>query len=139
MSERNCITITTTINTSIEKVWEYWNEPKHITQWCVASPDWHTPKAINNLEIGGKFATSMAAKDGSFGFDFSGVYTEVKTNEIIAYTMDDGRTVRILFTPFENQIKIIETFEAEKENPIEMQQQGWQNILDSFKKYIENN
>lgn len=80
----------------------------------------------------------MAAKAGSFSFDFSGVYTEIKPKELLAYNIDGGRITQIIFTPFEKKIKIVETFEAEKENPMEMQQQGWQNILDHFKKYVES-
>lgn len=138
LSEKNCITITTSIDAPIEKIWTYWNEPKHITQWCTPSEDWHTTKAENNVTVGGKFTSTMAAKDGSFSFDFSGVYTEVKPNEIINYTMDDGRIARILFASIENQIKIVETFEAENQNSIEMQQTGWQSILDNFKKHVED-
>lgn len=139
LSERNCITITTKINAPIEKVWNYWNEPEHITKWCAASDDWHTPKAANNCITGGQFTNTMAAKDGSFSFEFSGTYTAVKPNELLAYTLEDGRIVRIIFVPIKDQIQIIETFEAETQNPMEMQQTGWQNILDNFKKYVANN
>lgn len=138
-SEKIKITVETTINTPVEKVWNYWNNPEHITQWCFASPDWHVPKAENNLKAGGSFTTRMEAKDGSFGFDFGGVYDEVITNQLITYTMDDARTVKITFTANNNTTKIIETFDAESENPIEMQKNGWQAILDNFKKYTETN
>jgi uncharacterized protein YndB with AHSA1/START domain len=131
------ITVETTINAPVEKVWEYWTEPKHITKWNNASDDWHTPIAENDLTVGGKFLTRMEAKDGSFGFDFGGIYDEVKLNEVIAYTMGDGRKVTITFNGQGNETQVIETFDAETTNPIEMQQAGWQSILDNFKKYIE--
>ena len=138
-TEKTKITVETTINASLEKVWNYWNQSEHITKWCQASPDWHAPKATNDLKIGGKFSTTMAAKDGSFSFDFSGVYTIVELHKRIAYTMDDGRKADITFSAQGNAVKLIETFEAETENPIELQQGGWQAILNSFKAYTEGN
>ena len=130
------ITVSTVIDAPIEKVWQYWNEPAHIQEWCHASDDWHAPHATNDLREGGRFTTRMEAKDGSFGFDFGGTYTAVVPNERIAYTMDDGRTVNITFTKTDGGYRIDETFEAESENPIEMQRGGWQAILDSFKKHV---
>jgi uncharacterized protein YndB with AHSA1/START domain len=132
------ITIETTVQAPVERVWETWTEPQHITQWNNASDDWHVPIAENDLRVEGKFLTRMEAKDGSFGFDFSGVYDEVKTNELISYTLGDGRKVSIAFISQGNETKIIETFEAEKTNPIEMQKAGWQAILDNYKKYTES-
>jgi uncharacterized protein YndB with AHSA1/START domain len=132
------ITIEAVVNAPIEKVWACWNEPEHITQWCHASDDWHAPFAENDPKTGGKFKTTMAAKDGSFSFDFGGIYDEVKTNESIAYTMEDGRKVSIVFTANGNRTKVVETFDPEKENPIEMQRGGWQAILDNFKKHTES-
>jgi uncharacterized protein YndB with AHSA1/START domain len=133
------ITIETTINAPVEKVWEYWSKPEHITQWCSASPDWHAPSAENDLQAGGKFSTRMEAKDGSLGFYFGGVYDEVRTNELLAYTLGDGRKVNILFTSNGNNTKVVETFDAENQNPVEMQRDGWQAILDNFKKHTETN
>ena len=133
------ITIETTINAPIEKIWHYWSAPEHITNWCNASEDWHTPRAENDLKVGGKFLTRMEAKDGSFGFDFSGIYDTVKTNKQIAYTMDDGRKVNINFNETGNETRIVQTFEAETENSLEMQRFGWQQILNNFKKYVEVN
>lgn len=133
------ITVESIIKAPVEKVWKLWNAPEDIKKWCNASPDWHAPKAENDLRKGGKFATRMEAKDGSFGFDFGGTYDEVINNEVIAYTMDDSRTVKITFTKNGNETKVVETFEAENQNPIEMQKGGWQAILDNFKKYAENN
>ncbi|WHY64918.1 SRPBCC family protein [Neobacillus sp. SuZ13] len=131
------ITVQTTVHAPVEKVWEYWTEPKHITQWNNASEDWHTPVAENDLTVGGKFLTRMEAKDGSFGFDFGGIYDEVKVNEVISYTLGDERKVTIKFNGQGNETQVIETFDAETTNPIEMQQAGWQAILDNFKKYAE--
>jgi uncharacterized protein YndB with AHSA1/START domain len=133
------ITVTTVVNAPVEKVWQYWNEPKHITKWCQASDDWHAPKAENDIRKDGKFSTTMAAKDGSFSFDFGGTYTNVVSNKTIEYTMDDGRKVSINFQPEGAETKIVETFEAESENPADMQRDGWQAILNNFKKYTESN
>ncbi len=133
------ITVETTFNVPVEKVWNLFTSPVHITKWNAASDDWHTPRAENDLRVGGKFLSRMEAKDGSFGFDFGGVYDEVKTNERIAYTIGDGRKVNIIFTAKGNATKVVETFEAETENSIELQRGGWQAILDSFKKYAEAN
>lgn len=132
------ITIEATVKAPVEKVWKCWIDPKHITKWNNASDDWHTPTAENDLRVGGEFHSRMEAKDGSFGFDFGGVYDEVKLYEVIAYTLGDDRKVRITFTSSENETKISETFEAETENSIELQRSGWQAILDNFKKYTEN-
>lgn len=131
------ITIEATINAPVEKVWQYWNEPRHIMRWCNASDDWCTLKASNDLKPGGQFSSTMAAKDGSFSFDFGGVYDVVKHHELIEYTMGDGRKVSIRFTSNGNETTIVETFDAETENPVEMQQQGWQAILNNFKKHAE--
>ncbi len=133
------ITVEATINAPVAKVWEFWTAPEHITQWCFASDDWHAPKATNDVRVGGDFSTTMAAKEGSFSFDFGGTYTEVKNNEVIGYTMGDGRVARILFKDNGNTTDIVETFEAETENPVEMQQGGWQAILNNFKKHVEGN
>ena len=133
------ITLEATVNAPVEKVWKYWNEPKHITQWAFASPDWHAPKAENDLRLNGTFSTTMAAKDGSFSFEFGGVYTQVESHKTIEYTIRDGRKVQIYFISEGNQTKIIETFEPESQNPEEMQRGGWQAILDNFKAYTENN
>lgn len=137
MEKKTNITVQTTVEAPIEKVWNAWNKPEHITQWNSASPDWHTPKAANDLRIGGKLSATMAAKDGSMSFDFEGTYTKVKQNEAIEYTIADGRAVKIKFDSNGNKTHITETFEAENENPVEMQRGGWQAIMDNFKKYTE--
>lgn len=135
--EKVQITVQSKVNAPVEKVWEYWNAPEHIMKWNSASPDWHTPKSENDLRVGGKFCARMEAKDGSFGFDFGGVYDEVVANERIAYTMEDGRKTEITFINHGDTTEVIETFDAEGQNPVEMQQAGWQAILDNFKKYTE--
>ena len=135
--EKIIITVENTVNAPVEKVWECWTKPEHITQWNNASDDWHTPHAENDLRAGGSFVSRMEAKDGSMGFDFGGVYDSVINNQYIAYTMDDGRKVKITFTGNGDKTKVVESFEAENENSIEMQQGGWQAILDNFKKYAE--
>jgi uncharacterized protein YndB with AHSA1/START domain len=136
--ENTKITVQITVNYPIEKVWKIWTSEEDIKQWNNASDDWHTSKAEINLVVGGTFSSRMEAKDGSFGFDFSGKYTAVKTNELIAYTMDDHRTCIINFKNIGNETLIIQTFEAETENPIEMQEFGWQAIMNNFKKYAES-
>lgn len=139
MSEiKTKITVEATVNAPVEKIWKLWTTPEHITKWNNASPDWQTPTAENDLRVGGKFLSRMEAKDGSFGFDFWGIYDEVKTNERIAYTLGDERKVEIIFKSQGNATIVTETFEAEGENSIELQQQGWQGILNNFKKYAEN-
>jgi len=131
------ITIQATIHAPAAKVWTYYTTPEHIMQWNNASDDWHTPHAENDLRVGGKFLYRMEAKDGSFGFDFNGVYEEVKTNELIAYAIEGGRKVQITFAEHSMETTVVVIFEAENENSIEKQRAGWQAILDNFKKYTE--
>lgn len=137
MSDKIMITISSVIKSPVEKVWKTWSTPEDIMQWNSASPDWHTPSATNDLRKGGKFSSTMAARDGSMSFDFFGTYDEVKENELIAYTMGDGRTVKVTFRQNGNETEVTEVFEAEGTNPPEMQRAGWQSILDNFKKYTE--
>lgn len=131
------ITVKTTVKAPVEKVWDRYTSPAHILKWNNASDDWHTTKAENDVQAGGKFLSRMEAKDGSAGFDFEGVYDDVKINERIAYTMADGRKAEIIFTGENSETKMTVAFDAENENPIEMQREGWQSILDSFKNYTE--
>ena len=131
--------VETIINAPVAKVWEYWTKPEHITKWNNASDDWHTTRAENDLRTGGKFSSRMEARDGSFGFDFGGMYDEVTNNEYIEYTLGDDRKVKINFMPEGNKTKITEAFEAETTNSLELQQGGWQAILNNFKKYTEAN
>lgn len=133
------VTVEATIKVPVEKVWKLWSTPEDIKKWNSASDDWHTPKAENDLRKGGTFSSRMEAKDGSFGFDFGGVYDEVIPHQLIAYTMGDGRAVKVSFTANGNETKVSEIFDAEDQNPVEMQQAGWQAILNNFKKYAETN
>lgn len=133
------ITVQGTINAAIDKVWEFWTSPEHITKWSFASPEWHTPYAENDLIEGGKFKSTMAAKDGSMSFDFEGEYTLVEKNKAIEYVLGDGRKVEISFTETPNGVEVIENFDPETQNPEEMQRGGWQAIMDNFKSYVENN
>lgn len=137
--KKNPITIHATVQAPIEKVWSAWSEPQHITQWCFATDDWHAPSAENDLRTGGQFKTVMAAKDGSFAFDFGGVYTNVDPGKLIEYELGDGRAVKVLFEAKGNSTLVTETFDPESENPLDMQKAGWQAILNNFKKYTEGN
>lgn len=121
----------------IEKVWECYTSPEHITKWAFASDDWEAPHAENDLRVGGKFSTEMAAKDKSEQFDFSGVYSQVKEHELIAYTMDDGRKVIVKLSSQGDATKVDVDFDPEQENSEELQRTGWQAILDNFKKHTE--
>lgn len=132
------LTVQVIVNAPIEKVWDYYTRPEHITQWNHASDDWFSPRATNDLRAGGRFISRMEAKDGSEGFDFSGTYDEVVDKSLIKYTMDDNRKATITMAEEGGQTKVIVTFEAEKENAPEFQESGWQAILDNFKKYTES-
>jgi uncharacterized protein YndB with AHSA1/START domain len=132
------VTIETTVNAPVEKVWKAWTDPDHITKWNFASDDWHSPWAKSDLREGGNFSARMEAKDGSMGFDFGGVFNVIKTNEYIETTLGDGRKVETTFISQDNQTKVVEIFEAENIHPVEFQKAGWQAILDNFKKYAES-
>lgn len=133
----NPITVHTTVRGPLAKVWAAWTLPEHIVRWAFASDNWEAPEAENDLRIGGKFKTAMAAKDGSSRFDFTGTYTEVRERELIEYDMEDGRHVRVHFIETPEGVKITETFDPENENPEEMQRSGWQAMLENFKKHTE--
>jgi len=132
------ITVEATVNVPVEKAWDVFTNTKHITGWNSPSEDWHSPKAENDLRPGGTFSYRMEAKDGSFGFDFGGTFDEVKPNELLAYTIGDGRKVENVFTNEGGATKVTVTFEAENQNSIEMQRGGWQAIMDNYKKYAES-
>lgn len=131
------ITVQTKVLASIDKIWSLWTLPEHITKWNSASEDWHTPYADNDLKVGGKFKYTMASKDGTMSFDFIGTYSVIQDKRTIAYTIEDGREVIIVFEEQQDGVVIRESFDPELENPKELQQQGWQAILDNFKKYVE--
>ena len=134
------VKIDITILAPVEKVWDYFNDPKHITKWNFAHESWFCPSSENDLKPGGKFNNRMEAKDGSFGFDFIGIYDEVIPNERIKYHIEDGRNVEVVFEKIdENTTKVTEIFDPEKQNSAEMQREGWYAILNNFHKYVENN
>lgn len=131
------ITVSALIQAPIAKVWACWNEPPHIVHWNHASDDWHCPFSINDLSIGGKFVATLAAKDDSIRFDFEGFYDVIELHKQIIYHMADGRVVEITFEAKDSGTWITETFDVENENPVELQQAGWQTIFNNFKKYAE--
>jgi uncharacterized protein YndB with AHSA1/START domain len=140
----NKITVEIVVNSDVKKAWRFWNEPAHIQQWAFASDDWECPFAENNLVVGGTFTTRMSAKDKSYSFDFAGTYLEVKEFETIRYIMSNdvndtsARTCTVTFEALgDNQTKITEVFDAETENSEELQKNGWQSILNNFKKAVE--
>ncbi len=131
------ITVETVVHAPLSRVWEAWVRPQDICQWNSASPDWHTPSAHSDLRVGGTFTYRMEARDGSAGFDFSGVFTEVQPQLRLAFQLGDQRTVRIVFQPVAGGVLVRETFDAEQENSLELQREGWQAILDHFRRYVE--
>ena len=133
----NTITVIAEVKASLAHVWEKWTEPQHVIHWNFASADWHCPDAENDLRVGGKFTYIMAARDGQMSFPFSGVYTEVADQQHIAYVMADGRKVLVEFKQTPDGVVVTETFDPENENPVDMQQAGWQAILNQFKQYAE--
>lgn len=136
---KTLITIEAEVNAPLEKVWNSWTKPEHITQWNHASDDWHCPAAENDVRPGGKFSATMAAKDGSFSFDFGGVHTEVEENKIIQSELGDGRKMKVIFESKGDKTLVTESFEAEGENSLQLQRGGWQMILNNFKKHTESN
>lgn len=132
------ITIDVNIAATLDKVWDFYTKPEHITQWNFADDSWHCPSAKNDLQKGGKYIARMEAKDGSFGFDFEAVYDELVPEEKMVFTLEDGRKTTVLFEESNAETKVTITFDAEKENSLEMQKNGWQAILNNFKKYTES-
>lgn len=139
MENINLVSIEAVINAPVEKVWKMYTSPEHVVNWNFASPEWHSPKAENDLKEGGRFNYRMEAKDGSAGFDFCGSYTLVEKYSAIEYTMDDDRGVKVVFERKDASTIVTVVFEAEKSNSVEMQKSGWQSILDNFKMYVEAN
>lgn len=138
LNNKTKVTVETTIQLSAPEVWDLWTNPDHITKWNFASDDWQCPKAENDLRPGGRFTSRMEAKDGSMGFDFSGIYNQVDPNRLITYTMDDRRNVTVKFSEERGQTKVTEIFETEGIHSVEEQKNGWQSILNNFKKYAES-
>jgi uncharacterized protein YndB with AHSA1/START domain len=136
--ERNKITIKSTIETDIITLWHAYTEPNQIVQWNFASDDWQCPWAESDLKVGGKYTARMEARDGSYGFNFQATYTEIRPYERIVYVMDDGRVVSTTFLEANGVPTITTVFDAETQNPVEMQRKGWQSILENLKRYIQN-
>ncbi len=135
--KKEIISVEAEIAVPIATVWQCWTTPADIIHWNNASPDWCTPRAENDLRPGGRFSYRMEARDGSAGFDFWGDYDEVALHRRIAYTMGDGRKATVRFEEAGSQTRVVESFEAEDTNPVELQRGGWQAILDNFKRYVE--
>ncbi|NCD68661.1 SRPBCC family protein [Mucilaginibacter agri] len=133
----NKITVNATINADIKKVWDYYTQPEHITKWNFADPSWQCPSASNDMQVGGKYTARMEAKDGSFGFDFEATYDAITPGQSFTYAMPDGRQVDVVFEKDGDKTNIDVTFDAEDQNPLEMQKGGWQAILNNFKEYTE--
>jgi uncharacterized protein YndB with AHSA1/START domain len=131
------ITVEAIIEAPIDIVWNFWTKPEHVQHWNFASPDWHCPKATSDFTVGGEFHYIMAAKDGSVDFDFCGTFTKILDKSFIEIFLEDGRELNIQFESEGAHTKIIETFEPEEVNSIELQRQGWQSILNQFKQYVE--
>lgn len=131
------ITVETIVAAPIEEVWRAYTTPEDIMQWNAASDDWHTTKANVDLRVGGEFSSRMEAKDGSFGFDFAGTYTNVVTNRLLEYSFGD-RTAKVDFAEMPNGVNVKVVFDAEETHSIEQQQGGWQAILDNFKRHVES-
>lgn len=138
-SETKSITVRILTKESLEKVWDYFTNPKHIVNWNNASDDWHCPKAENDLTVGGTFSSTMASKEGKMSFDFNGTYTEVVPMKKFVYTIADGRKVTVKFDVMDDMVILTENFAPENENSMELQRAGWQAILENFRKYLENN
>lgn len=136
--EKVLISVQTVVDSPVKEVWKRWTTPEDIVKWNYALDTWHTTKSENDLRVGGRFSSRMEARDGSAGFDFGGIYTNIIEYGFISYILDDGRTVSITFSEMGNITGIVETFEAEIFNNPEMQRNGWQAILDNFKKYTES-
>ncbi len=137
-TDRLQITVEVYVKLPVSKVWELWTKPMHIIHWNQASDEWHTSRAENDLRKYGRFLYRMEARDGSFGFDFSGEYKKIENLKLIEYVLDDSRKVSISFEEKNNETIITESFEAEEINPSDLQRDGWQSILNNFKKYAES-
>lgn len=132
------ISIETLVDAPIEKVWKAWIAPEDIMQWNFAIDEWCCPDATLDFNVGGKFSYRMEAKDGSMGFDFAGEFTNIEDKKYIEFALVDNRKVKVRFTDTDRGVRVVETFDAEDENTAEQQKQGWQNILNNFKRHVEN-
>lgn len=133
------ITVQTEISKPIDEVWDLFNNPEHIVNWNFAHESWECPSSSNDLKVGAQLKSRMQAKDGSFGFDLIGIYDEINVNQNLKYHFEDNRNIEVIFEKLaDNKTKVIEIFDPETENPVEIQKDGWQAILDNFKKYSES-
>ena len=130
------ITVEAVVNAPIAKVWTAYTSPEDIKQWNAASDDWHTTTSTVDLRVGGAFTSRMEAQDGSFGFDFAGTYTKIVRHELLEFSFGDRACV-VEFVSGASGVTLRVTFDAESENPVDMQRQGWQAILNNFAKYAE--
>lgn len=130
------ITVETLVPVAPAAAWAAFTTPQAITQWNQASPDWHCPSAQVDLRPGGRHIARMEARDGSMGFDFAATYTEVDAPHALTLALDDGRTARTRFVPEAGGTRVTTAFDPETENPVEMQRDGWQAILDSYAAYV---
>ena len=131
------ITVQSNIQAPVQKEWDFFTNPQHVINWNFAMPEWHCPSATNQLEVGGEFHYTMAARDNSMSFDFWGTYKKIEKEKNIQILLGDGRSMLVTFEMTDDTTIVTEKFEPEKENPVEMQQAGWQMILDNFKRYVE--
>jgi uncharacterized protein YndB with AHSA1/START domain len=130
------ITVETTVAAPIEEVWRTYTTPEEIKQWNTASDDWHTTAATVDLRVGGVFSSRMEAKDGSKGFDFAGIYTNVVKHKLIEYSFGD-RAAQVEFADGPKGVKVRVTFDSESTHPVEQQRDGWRAILNSFARHVE--
>ncbi len=130
------ITVETTLAAPVAEVWRAYTTPEDIKKWNAASDDWHTTAATVDLREGGAFSSRMEAKDGSFGFDFAGTYTKIVDRKRIEYAFGD-RKAQVDFIESPKGVTVRVVFDAETTNAPEMQRQGWQSILENFKKHVE--
>lgn len=133
----NRITVSATVNADKSTVWDCYTNPEHIINWNFADPSWHCPKAENDMTVGGTYNARMEARDGSFGFDFTAIYTKIDMGNAFSYGFGD-RFADVTFNHVDGQTEITVSFDPETENPLEMQQMGWQAILNNFKSYVES-
>ena len=131
------ITVTAVLSTDLKTAWDAYTAPEHIVQWNFASDDWHCPRATNDIRVGGTLNSRMEAKDGSMGFDFEAVYSDVIVHEVLGFDFSDGRHIETRFVAENGATRVTTCFDAETQNPLEMQQQGWQAILDNYKRHAE--
>ena len=137
MADPTEVTIRAHVLADISSVWEALISPHAIVQWNFAIPEWHCPRAVCDPVVGGTYTYRMEAKDGSMGFDFCGRFTKVVPLETLASVLGDGRTVVVSLQKNGRGVDVVQTFQAEGTNPVEMQRQGWQAILNNFKSYVE--